>query len=380
VVLQLDSPGGLNGDVSALFDRFVRSEVPVVAWVGPAPARAGGGAMLFLYTSSVSAVAPGVAVGPFLPWDLAEPSCVDEACADPEAAVRAWRALRGLRGDVAFPQVESPARAAIDGGFAQVTAASIPDLLQQLDGMVAPTADGPVTLATENREGRPVEVRFRDLGPGRRVLHAVAAPTAIYVLLVLGLALLAFEATQPGFGFAGFSGLGMLGLAAYGLTIVPFAVVGLLLLLLGVGLQSADVALRRLGVPTFAGLAAFASGSVLAFRDAAPAIDVSPWLIAGAVVASFLYYGFGLTVAVRSRERITSTQRGLVGLVGETRSDLDPEGSVYVKGTLWRGRSGNGSIPKGSRVRVRGVDGLVLRVDPEPDEPPNPSDRGITDT
>jgi len=82
-------------------------------------------------------------------------------------------------------------------------------------------------------------------------------------------------------------------------------------------------------------------------------------------VAAALFWGFGLTVAVKSRERIVATQVGLIGLSGETRGMLDPEGPVYVKGTLWRGKSGNGPIPPGTRIRVRGVDGLTLRVEPE---------------
>jgi hypothetical protein len=71
-------------------------------------------------------------------------------------------------------------------------------------------------IATSESEQR-VAVRFTDLGPIDRVLHAAASPTWIYVLLVLGLAAIAFEATQPGFGFAGFSGVAMLALAVYGL-------------------------------------------------------------------------------------------------------------------------------------------------------------------
>ena len=100
---------------------------------------------------------------------------------------------------------------------------------------------------------------------------------------------------------------------------------------------------------------------------------VSPWLIGFATIASLLYYGFGLTVAVQSRERVTSTQKGLVGLVGEARGTLDPEGPVFVKGTLWRGKTQAGPIPEGTRVRVRGVDGLILRVEPEPEPPAEPS-------
>ena len=101
------------------------------------------------------------------------------------------------------------------------------------------------------------------------------------------------------------------------------------------------------------------------FHDAAPAIALSPWLIGGAALASFLFYGFGLTVALKARERVVATQVGLVGLVGETRGSLNPEGPVFVKGALWRGKSGNGPIPPGTKVRVRGVDGLILRVEPE---------------
>jgi membrane-bound serine protease (ClpP class) len=238
------------------------------------------------------------------------------------------------------------------------------------------TAQGEVTLRTEIARGEgqePVNVRFTSLGPVDRVLHAAASPAAIYLLLVLGLAALAFEITQPGFGFAGFAGVGMLALGVYGLSVVPFWWLGLLLLIGGVGLMTTDVVMRRLGVLTALGLLAFVLGSFLTFQGVSDLIRVSPWLIGFATLASLLYYGFGLTVAVQSRERITSTQKGLVGLVGEARGDLDPEGPVFVKGTLWRGRSQSGPIPAGARIRVRGVDGLILRVETEPDVPSEPS-------
>jgi membrane-bound ClpP family serine protease len=93
---------------------------------------------------------------------------------------------------------------------------------------------------------------------------------------------------------------------------------------------------------------------------------ISPWPIGGAVVASALYYGFALTVAIQSRDRIVNAQRGLIGLVGEARGKLAPDGPVYVKGAMWRGRSTGDEIASGTSVRVRGVDGLVLRVEAEP--------------
>ncbi|MGZ8571853.1 MAG: NfeD family protein [Actinomycetota bacterium] len=188
----------------------------------------------------------------------------------------------------------------------------------------------------------------------------------VYFLLVLALAALAFELTQPGFGFAGFAGLGMLALGLYGLTVVPVNWLGLALLVGGIGLMVLDVRASKLGPLTVAGLLAFAAGSVLAWRGMAAPMRISPWLIGGAVVASALYYGFALTVAIQSRDRIVNAQRGLIGLVGEARGKLAPDGPVYVKGAMWRGRSTGDEIESGTAVRVRGVDGLVLRVEAEP--------------
>ena len=105
---------------------------------------------------------------------------------------------------------------------------------------------------------------------------------------------------------------------------------------------------------------------MLAWSGVADAIAISPWLIGGAVLASILYYGFALTVAIQSRDRIVNTQQGLIGLIGEARGKLAPEGPVYVKGAMWRGRTQGDPIPPGTTVRVRGVDGLVLRVEAEP--------------
>jgi membrane-bound serine protease (ClpP class) len=368
LVLQLDSAGTLDVDAVALAERIHDASVPVIVWVGPAPAKAAGAGLLFLYAASLGAVAPGAGIGPLEPLDLSgvgtsvPPAALEDLGTD-------WVQERGRETPLSFPERPVPAAGAIDGNIASVAAGSLPELLEELDGRRVGTAEGDVTLRTEiatTESEQRVTVRFTDLGPIDRVLHAAASPTWIYVLLVLSLAALAFEATQPGFGFAGFSGLAMLALAVYGLTVVPFSPLGLALLVSGIGLLTLDVRLRTLGPLTIVGMVGFVAGSILTFSGVADEIDVSPWLIGSFAVAVLLFWGFGLTVAVRSRERLTSTQRGLVGLVGEARGELKPDGPVFVKGALWRGRSSNGPIPAGSRVRVRGVDGLILRVEQEP--------------
>jgi membrane-bound serine protease (ClpP class) len=371
VILQIDS-GGSYGDQARELGRFVRgATVPVVAWAGPSGARVQGAALFLFYSSDLVAMAPGAGIGPARPFDLAA-----RADGESPAAVRAnARALEGLAvGSGATPSgvarlvdgAELAAAPALAAGAVALVAPDVPTLLQRVDGRSVQVNGETVTLATLNRPDRPVEVRFHEIGPIARALHAVSTPVAVYVLLVLGLWGLAFELTQPGLGLAGIGGAVFVAFAAYGLTVIPVHWLGIALLLIGMGLQGLDVVLKRLGVLTISGTILFAAGSVWAWWGVAPNIDVPWWLIALLTVSGFLMFGFGFTVALKARERVRTAQVGLVGLVGEARSDLNPEGGVEVKGALWRARSGNGSIPRGTKVRVRGIDGLILRVEPEP--------------
>jgi membrane-bound serine protease (ClpP class) len=380
VVLQLDTAGTLDRDAVALAERIFHARVPVIVWVGPAPARASGGGLLLMHAASLAAVSPGAQTGPLRPIDLAYP---ERAYPGLGRRMETWVEARGTPTVLGGRDRPLTAAEARHRNIAQVAALSVPELLAEIDGRTVRTSTGPVTLrtaiASSPDEGDRVVWRFGELGPVRRVLHAMISPSAIYLFLVLGLAALAFELTQPGFGFAGFSGIAMLLLAGYGLFAVPFSGLGLLLTISGVVLLGADVWIRRLGVLTWAGLGVFAAGSVLLFRGVSSQIDLSPWFVGSLTVASALYYGFGLTVALQARDRIASAQRGLIGLVGEARGDLAPEGPVFVKGTLWRGRASQGHdrIDKGARIRVRGVDGLVLTVEAEP-APPGGAD-GLPD-
>jgi membrane-bound serine protease (ClpP class) len=372
VVLQLDTPGTMAEDGVALAEMVAAMPVPVITWVGPVPAEASGAGLLLMHASSLAAVAPGSQTGPLTPVDLLEP---EEVPTDLDATIASWVEARGHDTDLAYPDEAMTAQQALDRGIAQFSAPSVIELLRQIDGLDVQTADGPVTLETrvaaddaEAAEST-VDLRFNEPGPIKRVQHAVATPSMVYWLLVAALAALAFELTQPGFGFAGFSGLVLGALGVYGLALVPPTWFGFALFLGGTGLLVLDVRLRRLGIFTALGLVLFGVGSWLSWSYVAEPIRISPWLIGGAVVAAFLYYGFALTVAIQSHDRIVSTQRGLIGLVGEAKGRLAPDGPVEVKGATWRGRTAGDAIDAGTKIRVRGVDGLVLKVEAEPAEP-----------
>jgi len=371
VVLQVDSTGTIGQDGVALGQSLVDLPVPVLVWVGTVPARASGAGMLLMDAASVAAVSPGSQTGPRDPIDLLHPNDVPP---DLDTTIESWLAARD-RTDVQLEHQNEAmtAQLALNYGFADLAATSVVDLLNQADGQTVQTAAGPWMLHTkvattdaDVQNGVGVSIRFVEPGLLVRVAHAVATPSMVYFLLVFGLACLAFELTQPGFGFAGFAGAFLILLGVYGLTIAIPMWPGFVLMLAGIGAMIQDVRLRRLGVLTYGGLVAFAAGSFLAYGGVADPITISPWLIVGATIASWLYYGFGLTVAVQSRDRIIATQRGLIGLVGEARGRLAPDGPVHVKGALWRGRSLGDPIAPGTKVRVRGVDGLILKVEPEP--------------
>ncbi len=373
VVMQIDTSGTLDQNAVALGDRLVGMKVPVLVWVGPAPAKGAGAGLLLMYASSLTGVSPGSQTGPLDPVDLAHPN---EAYPGLNDTIQGWLDARRKDTRIDWTDGPLPGAQAIDLGIAQVVASSVPEFLAQADGKTVMTSEGAVKLQTriatteEQATQRAVDVSFSDMDLVRRIQHGIASPSIIFFLLVIGLACLSFELTQPGFGFAGFAGVGMVLLAAYGMWVVPPMWLGFVLLVCGVGLMVLDVRIRNLGILTGIGLLGFAVGSWLAWHHVAPAIRISPWLIGSAVAASLLYYGFGLTVALQSRDRIVNTQQGLIGLVGEARGRLAPEGPVYVKGTMWRGRSGGEAIAPGTPVRVRGVDGLVLKVEADPGATP----------
>lgn len=369
VVLQLDTPGALGEDGVALAQRVATLRVPVIAFVGPPPARASGAGLLLMLASSAAAVAPGSQTGPLAPLDVLHPQPTWPGLV---ARIDRWLEARGRTIDPTALDRALAGQEAIDAGIAEASGYTVPEVLRALDGRTVRTAAGDVVLRTRvattpaEARDRTVDLRFVEPGLAARVQHAVATPSMVYLLLVVGLAALAFEMTQPGFGFAGFAGIALLLLATYGLTVAVPSWPWLAVMLVGIGLLTLDVRLRSLSWPTWLGLAAFAVGSWFAWSTVHGSIRPSPWLIGGAVAASVLYFGFALTVAIQSRDRIVGAQRGLIGMVGEARGRLAPDGPVFVKGAMWRGRAVGDPIEAGAPVRVRGVDGLVLRVEAEP--------------
>jgi membrane-bound serine protease (ClpP class) len=370
VVVQLDTPGGLDVSMRDMVKRIVRSPVPVAVWVGPPGARAASAGVFLVYASHVAAMAPGTNLGAAHPVDLGNDTVEEKVVEDAAALLRSLAEQRGrdvtfadqaVRESTSLTEAEAFERGVID--LDPATTASLTALLRALDGRSVETTAGSVTLDTVGPE---VTIRFNKPGLLTRILHAITDPTLAYLLLVLGFWAIVFELSQPGIGLAGVAGAIALIMSFYALAVLPVNIAGLILILLGLVFFTIDVYTAGLGVWTAGGALALLAGSILLFGGVAPAVAVSGWVIGLVVGGSVLFFGFAMTVALRTRRRAAVTgSEGMIGLRGEARSDLSPEGQAWVKGALWKARAMNGPIPKGSRVRVRRIDGLLLLVQAE---------------
>jgi membrane-bound serine protease (ClpP class) len=361
VVVQLDSPGALKTDVSGLLQAVRDSRVPVVVWIPPGGEAAGAGHAL-AQTAHLLAVSPGSQLGPAQPLDLATgapsgPSVlvIPDGAAPDEVVARPGAKL--------LTEAE-----AVEEGLAAFSAPELPDVLRELDGRVVQVA----VLGKQTLRVDPVtaDVRFDNMGLGRRVLHAVASPPLAYLLLVAGALALVFEVFQPGFGVSGITGVVLLGLSAYGLTALPVRPLGAALLVLGLLLLSIDLSLAGLGVLTAGGAIGLVAGSLLLF-EGPDVLRLSPWLIAFVVASALVFFVIVMTVVLKAQAG--QAQEGADKVVGKravVRSMLNPEGHVFVDGALWRARApeGAGRLKTGTVVRVVGLDDrLTLQVELEPE-------------
>jgi membrane-bound serine protease (ClpP class) len=375
-VVQMDTPGGLDVSMRSMIQRILASDVPVVVWVAPRGARAASAGTFIAYAANLAYMAEATEIGAATPVNLGGGD-VDETLArkvtnDAVAMITELARTRGR--DVEF--AEEAVRDAASIGATEAAernvvngiASSLSDLLESMDGETVELGDGSSKILEtwDETAGAPsVTVRFQQMNLFQRLLHAVTNPDIAYFLLLIGTFGLIFELYNPGIGLAGILGGISLLLGFYALSVLPTNWVGAFLLILGVVFFLIDLQTAGLGVWTVGGVVSLIAGGVLLFAGAAPEVQVSPWSIAGAVAVTLLFFISVMTAALRVRLRRPITgEEGMVGEVGEAKTDIAPEGTVLTKGTLWRARTMETGIAAGSRVKIMATEGLVLLVEP----------------
>jgi membrane-bound serine protease (ClpP class) len=384
VILRMNTPGGLDTSMRQIVSAILASPVPVATYVAPNGARAASAGTYIAYASAIAAMAPGTNIGAATPIQLAgsplSPSGharqkeKPETAGEPEDAetrkivndaiayIKSLAAISGRNADWAVDAVRSaaslPAAEALSLHVIDVIADDVPDLLRKIDGRKVNVAGKPQVLATAALEAvnDPPDWRTELLG-------LVTNPNVAFILMLIGVYGLILEFFNPGAVAPGLIGAISLLVALYALALLPISYAGAALVLLGVALMIAEAHIGAFGALGVGGIAAFVIGALMMFPTRAPGFTLSAGVIAGAAIGSAALFILVLAALLRSRKQpVVTGSEALVGAEGETVAWEGSEGRVRVQGEIWRARA-DAALADGSRVRVVGRDGLVLRVE-----------------
>jgi membrane-bound serine protease (ClpP class) len=388
VVLQIDTPGGLDTSMREIVRAILASPVPVLGFVAPPGARAASAGTFIIYASHLAAMAPGTNLGAATPVPLGgdastsagaasqpDPSgsaarggAHSKALNDALAYIRSLAEMRGRNVAWAESAVREAASLSAQGALAQnvveLIAADVPALLQQANGREVKTSQGTLRLRTAG-----IDVRHIDIDWRTRALSVLANPNLALLLMMLGVYGLLFEFMAPGAGVPGVAGAIALLLGLYALSALPLNFAGAALLLLGLALLVAEAFAPSFGVLGLGGVLAFVLGAGMLFEGDAAAQQLSLPLVAGIGLAGMATSMLVLRLALRTR-RLRS-HSGNAALAGQPAKVLDwaenpPEGHVLLGGERWRA-AGEPGLRPGQRVWVVDVQGLRVQVTAHPD-------------
>ncbi len=414
VVLQMDTPGGLDTSMRQIIKGILASPVPVATFVSPRGARAASAGTYILYASHIAAMAPGTNLGaatpvqiggvpepqkpesPLEPKEQADkadkpdgakpkdakgkkpeqsaeepakaPSSADAMRAkqvhDAAAYIRGLAQLRGRNAEWAEKAVREAvslsAEEAVKLNVVDLVAADVADLTLQLDGRKVKTAAGERTLDLAAAPRLAYEPDWRV-----ELLAILTNPSVAYILMLVGIYGLFFEFSNPGFILPGVAGAICLLLALFAFQLLPVNYAGLALILLGIAFMVGEAFMPSFGALGIGGLVAFVIGSIMLIDTEVPGFGI-PWEVVGVVAALsavFLIFVVGMALKARRRPVVSGVEE-LVGRVGEMVDEAPGgEGMAFVHSELWRVRA-PGALAKGQKVRVVAVKDLVLDVVP----------------
>ena len=392
VILQIDTPGGLDTSMRDIIRAILASPIPVVSYVAPSGARAASAGTYILYASHIAAMAPATNVGAATPVSIggeeapaapaptgvpgtpakdakdahaAEPATPMErkVLNDAVAYIHGLAELRGrnvqwaeeaVRGAASLTASEALKEHVID-----LIASDIPDLLARIDGREVRIADRTVKLATAGLSVERIDPDWRT-----RLLSVITHPTIAYGLLLIGLYGLLLEGYNPGVMFPGVIGVISLMLALFALQILSVNYAGLALVVLGVGMIIAEFHVPAFGSLGLGGLVAFVVGSIILFDTETPGMAIGLPLIAGvATVGGLVVFAIAFLGARSQRRPVVTGERVMVGQTAEVVENFNDTGQVRYAGELWNAHTAT-ALCVGQQVRIVKVEGLRLWVEP----------------
>lgn len=361
VILQLDTPGGLDVSMRAIVQAEMNARIPIVVYVAPKGARAASAGCFIVLAADVAAMAPGTNIGAAHPIFLNGGTVSEKILNDAAAYARSIAAARhrnvewaekAVRESVSISEPEALQQHIID-----LAADDLPDLLRQLNGRTVHIASGDVSLSLTGAQQIFIGMNWRE-----QILDTLSNPTIAYLLFLLGLLAIIVEIFAPHGFVTGSLGAVAVVLALIGLANLPVNLAGALLLILGMVLLGLELKITSHGFLTLAGLVAFIFGSFL-LLPRLPGFRISIWAIGAVALLWVLMLGLVVRVVLKARRRppITGVQR-VVGSIGTAKTELAPHGVVLVNGEDWDARADAPPIARGEKVEVVEIHGLTLLV------------------
>lgn len=366
VVVRMDTPGGLDTAMREVVQNFLNSRVPVIVWVGPSGARAASAGAIIALSANVVAMARGTNIGAATPVTIEGAAVGDKITNDAAAYAVAIAQERGrsetFARDIVRKGTSEPATRAVRIGAADLLAGDIAEVLDEVDGTEVLVAGGRKIIL---RTADAILVE-REMGWFAALRQRLADPNLAYLFLSLGTLAIIYELANPGVGFGGVAGVILLVLAMFAVAVLPVTAVGITLLVLAAGLFVAEIFAPGIGVFAAGGSVSLVLSALFLMRGSLrvdPAVFVPTAVVVGGAVV-----GAG-RLAWRARSAVPTT--GAESLHGRTATMTSSDGTtgrIFLEGTWWTARSPS-ALADGRRVRVTGVEGLVLIVEPMEEEP-----------
>ena len=368
VMIQLDTPGGLDDSTRKIMQRIIASKVPVIVYVYPSGGRAASAGLFITQAGHVAAMAPDTNIGSAHPVQLGGGQAPDKTMTekienDAVAILKSVTTTRGRNAEwveqAVRQSVNVSAREAMELKVIDVVAASPQELLAQIDGRATPAG----TLQTRDARLESFEMTWAE-----RIIQAISDPTIAYLLLTVGMYGIIYELANPGSWVPGVIGVVALLVALYSLGTLPVNWAAVALIALAFALFVADILVASShGGLSAAGAIVLLLGSLFLFSGGGPELQVSPWVIAGVVLGTTGFFFFVVGAVYRSlRNRPSTGSEAMVGQLATVSHELAPRGQVELLGELWRAElvEGGAPVPPGQRVQVVALDGLTLKVRP----------------
>ncbi len=369
LIIQLDTPGGLDTSMRDMIKLMMNSEIPIVVYVAPKGSRAASAGVFITLAAHIAAMAPGTNIGAAHPVAMGIGGAVDKEMMekvvnDAAAYVKSIAEKRNRNAEWAEKAVRESvsitAEEALKLNVVDLMAEDITDLLEKLDGAEVEVMQKTLTVMTKGASLHFMEMSFRE-----KVLQTIADPNLAYILLMIGIWGIVLEFFHPGSLLPGIVGGICLILAFFALQILSFNMAGLVLIFLAVVLFVLDITVPSYGALTIGGIVSLALGSLMLIDPSAIYISISLEYIVIMVAFTSALFIFIVSYAIKAQFKKPATgPEGMVGSTGITRSNLKTKGKIRIHGEIWNAilESSGEVIRKGEEVEVVRVEGMRLVV------------------